>query len=194
MSKKNEKPINTRWELFCKEVIAENFNATQAAINAGFSKKTAHAKACSLMKDERIKNRISELINEKLGTSRDQLRYKVIRELSQLAFCDVTEDIQIVTKPTKIKTMNKKGEEIETEVNIQTVEIVDTAKMKHKAAIAGIKQTDKGIEIKYHSKDKSLELLGRYGALFTDKVEIESTGPEVHIYLPDNKRDPVDDN
>lgn len=40
-----------------------------------------------------------------------------------------------------------------------------------KSLFAGIKQTQNGIEIKMHPKDKALEMLGRHLKLFTDKVE-----------------------
>ncbi len=37
-------------------------NQTQAAINAGFSPKSAHVKASTMMRDERIQKRIAELM------------------------------------------------------------------------------------------------------------------------------------
>ena len=102
-----DKPINTRWEMFCKEYIACDFNATQAALNAKYSPKTACSMGNRIMKDPRIKARISELINEKLGTTRDQLRYKVIKKLDRISFADVTEDIKIVTKKVKVNELVK---------------------------------------------------------------------------------------
>lgn len=182
------RPLNVRQLKFCDEYIICEFDAGAAAENAGYSKKTAYSMGPRLLKDERIKERISDLINESLGTNRDQLRYKVIKEMASIAFADVTEDIQIVTEKSSVNVIVD-GIKHKKEIEIQVVKIADTKKMKHKAAISSIKQTDKGIEIKYHSKDRTLENLGRYGGLFTDKLEIESTGPEVHIYLPDNGRD-----
>lgn len=45
-----------------------------------------------------------------------------------------------------------------------------------KSLFAGVKVTKDGIEVKLHSKDKALELLGRHLELFKDKLEVEIKG------------------
>ena len=74
-------------ELFCQEYIID-FNATQAAIRAKYKENTAYAIGAENLRKPQIKERISELINEYLGTEKDTLRIKVIKELSDIAFGD----------------------------------------------------------------------------------------------------------
>ena len=41
---------------------------------------------------------------------------------------------------------------------------------------AGVKTTQHGVEIKTHSRDKAMELLGRHLAMFTDNVDHKNNG------------------
>lgn len=56
---------NERWEIFCQEYVV-NFNGTQAAIRAGYSKKTANRIASQNLSKLDIKNRIKELTQKKV--------------------------------------------------------------------------------------------------------------------------------
>ena len=153
--------LSDKMELFCQEYIID-FNATQAAIRAKYKEDNAYAIGAENLRKPQIKKRISELINDFLGTEKDTLRMKVIQELAIIAFSDVTQDINVVSE-----TVIRDDKEYE----IQRVEIQDTKNSNQSAAIAGIKKTDKGIEVKYHDKTKALELLGKFGALWTEKIE-----------------------
>lgn len=44
-----------------------------------------------------------------------------------------------------------------------------------RALFAGIKQTKDGVEVKFHPKDKALELIARHLGMLKDKVEVEGT-------------------
>lgn len=58
MSKKNE--LNTRQRAFA-ELFSKTGNATQSAIGAGYSKKSAEAQACALLKNPRVAEYIESL-------------------------------------------------------------------------------------------------------------------------------------
>lgn len=55
--------------------------------------------------------------------------------------------------------------------------IVDTRDLSPgaRALFAGIKQTKDGVEVKFHSKDKALELIARHLGMLKDKLEVEGT-------------------
>lgn len=181
---------NIRWELFCKEYLVTDFNATQAAINVKYSKKTAYSMGARLLTYPRVQERISDLINEDLGTTRDQLRYKVIKRISKMAFSELSEDVKVVTKEIPVTIFDEKGNPKTIHKEIKSVDIATTENMKNRDIISSIKQSDKGgIEVKYPDQLKALELLGRYGALFTDKIEIEDKTETIVFYIPENNRD-----
>ena len=56
--------MNDRQELFCEEYL-KDMNATQAAIRAGYSEKTAYSQGQRLLKNVEIKNKLQE-IREKI--------------------------------------------------------------------------------------------------------------------------------
>lgn len=45
-----------------------------------------------------------------------------------------------------------------------------------KSLYAGVKVTKDGVEVRMHSKDKAMELLGRHLGMFKDKLEVEVKG------------------
>ena len=59
--------LSTKMELFCRELLAVDFNASQAAINAGYSKKTAGAIGAENLKKPQIQERIAELMQERIS-------------------------------------------------------------------------------------------------------------------------------
>lgn len=55
--------MNSKQKLFCEEYL-KDFNATQAAIRAGYSKKTAYSQGQRMLKKVEIKNKIKEIREE----------------------------------------------------------------------------------------------------------------------------------
>lgn len=52
---------NVKWELFARAFISNYGNATQAAIDAGYSRKSAHGQGNRLRNNETVRTRIKEL-------------------------------------------------------------------------------------------------------------------------------------
>ena len=84
---------------------------------------------------------------------------RVIKELAAVAFVDVTEIASV-----------RQGV-----VRLQSTDDLTESQRK---AIAGIKETQNGVEIKFNDKLKALELLGRHLGMFKDKVEISGLAEE----------------
>ena len=101
----------------------KDWNATQAAIRAGYSPKTAKSQGQRLLTKVDVQKKIDDIIDQALGTQREQIKYRVLDELQNLAFINLSDH-------------------------------------KYKKGCP---------KIKYQDKVKALELLGKYGALFTDK-------------------------
>ncbi len=82
--------INERQKRFCEEYIACKFNGTQAAINAGYSEKTARSIAAENLTKPDIQIFLSKLIEsdkEKVGI--DISKQRTLLEIGRLAFVDV---------------------------------------------------------------------------------------------------------
>ena len=69
-------------ELFAKAYIMKKFNATEAAIQAGFSKKTARQKGCNLLEDEEV----IELIRKEKELLEEEYKGKILSAVDVLVF------------------------------------------------------------------------------------------------------------
>ena len=81
-------------EAYCQSYIKTPENQTQAAINAGFSPNTAAVKASVMMRDERIKKRIAELMEERNKRMRVSADYVLmcLVEIDQMDVLDILND------------------------------------------------------------------------------------------------------
>lgn len=66
MAKRTRK-LSPQQDLFCREYVACNFNGTQAAINAKYSRKTARVQASDLLTRPNVQARIAELKAERIA-------------------------------------------------------------------------------------------------------------------------------
>lgn len=172
---KKETEINSRQKEFCRQLIIHKWNQKQAAIAAGYSPKTAESQASRLLTNVKVNEYLNKVVEEDLGMLKAQIRHQVLSELNIISKANITNDVNVVTKEIEEPVIDKDGKPTgETEIRThQVVEINDTKLSSQSAAIASIKQDSKGaIEIKYHDKIKALDLLGKYGGLWTDKMEI----------------------
>ena len=149
---------------FVDEYLVD-FNATQAAIRAGYKAKTAHVIGAENLRKPKIAEEIARRqkdLQRRTEVSQD----RVIRELARVAFADATDFVQVETR-----IINKGDIEVPLELAVHK----ETAELSadQRAAIASIKQGANGVEIKLHDKIKALELLGRHIGLFTDKLEVK---------------------
>lgn len=88
------KPLTAMQEAYCQEYIKCPENQTQAAINAGYSHKTAAKFASQNMRDERVKKRIAELMEERNKRNRVSADYVLMRlvEIDQMDVIDILDD------------------------------------------------------------------------------------------------------
>lgn len=76
--------LNNKQQIFCHEYL-KDFNATQAAIRAGYSEKSAYSQAHDLLKKPEIRNYISQVSKQNfqaIGLSTQ----RIIAEVSAIAF------------------------------------------------------------------------------------------------------------
>lgn len=137
---------------FCEEYMID-LNATQAAIRAGYSPKTANEQAARLLANVSIQNRIAQLQAEqsrRTGVSAD----RVVRELARIAFANASDLIDPETASVKLD-----------------------ASRDDLAAVQSIKVKSFGEdglehEVKLADKLKALDLLGRHLGMFNGAGDI----------------------
>lgn len=144
---------------FCEEYLID-LNATQAAIRAGYSPKTAGQIGNRLLKNVQIRARIAAARAEqskRTGVNAD----RVIRELARIAFVNPTEVID-TDKATVLPGASKDDTAAIASVKVKTSNS-DTGKSVER-------------EIRFHDKNKALELLGRHLGMFNDKLNVTAEG------------------
>ena len=143
--------MTPKMQKFVDEYLVD-LNATQAAIRAGYSKKTAYSIGVSNLKKPEIQAALQKKQKkaaEKLEISRD----RVLKELASIGFAKATDYLTIQDGRVLIK---------------------DTAEVSPEklAALASIKEGMCGIEVKLADKVRALEMLSKYLGLF------DGTNPE----------------
>ena len=143
-----------------------DFNGKQAAIRAGYSAKTAEVTAAKLLRNAKVQAEIARRqkdLQKRTEVSQD----RVVKELARIAFANIADYLHVETQ-TRTKDDG-------TEVTYQTVVFNETQELSadQRAALAVVKQSVNGFELKLHDKIKALELLGRHIGMFTDKLEVK---------------------
>ena len=161
---------------FCDEYLID-LNATRAYKVAYPNCKkddTARANSSRLLTIANIQEYISKKQKE-IEKRTEVTQDMVIKELANVAFSNGTDFAQIVEKEYEEKIYDDEGNCIGIKPRkYKCLELTNTKDLtnQQKSAIAGIKQTANGIEIKTNDKVKALELLGRHLGIFNDKLDL----------------------
>lgn len=187
---------------FCEEYIID-LNGTQAAIRAGYASNSANEQAARMLAKDSIQEYIQQLKADR--SRRTEITAdRVLQELAAVAFAKIDDFLKVeeITHieyvPVNEPAESEDDEDSEAEssmttkpverkykvVNIYETEKVDRGKLP---AIASIKQTKDGIELKTHDKIKSLELLGRHLGMWNDKLDLSTKGESLNDKRPSAK-------
>lgn len=169
--------LTDKQKRFCEEYLID-LNATQAAIRAGYSPKTAEQTASRLLRNVKVQEYIAKRQKE-LSRSTEVTQERVIRELALIAFSNATDYARVVEKKMKIEVNGVLVDALDEDGNpimYRTVEPVLTEELTddQKRVLAVIKKGRDGLEVRPCSKEKALELLGRHLGMFKDKVELDT--------------------
>lgn len=159
--------LNDKQARFVEEYLID-LNATQAAIRAGYSAKSAEVQGCKLLRVPKIARFLAARQDERaqdVGIT----QARVLRELALLSFSDVTH-----------YEVDDQGK----------VVLTETAPKGAQRAISSIKRkifTDKDgnvtreVELRLWNKPDPLKLAGRHVGLFSDNAEPPAP-PVIHIH------------
>lgn len=155
------KPLEPRQEAFCQYYVANGFNATRAAVSAGYSENSAQEIGSQNLSKLIIQERIAELMVETVKKARKGAD-DVYEMASQIAFLDIGEVIEMDESGAYLKE-GKKLSDIPTEIRrlIQNV--------KSRITKFGVVN-----EIIFPDKLKALEMLARFNGMNKDTLTIDS--------------------
>lgn len=168
-----ENELTAKQRAFVREYLID-LNATQAAIRAGYSERSAGVEGARLLKNAKVEDAVAKAMLNRAERT-DITADRVLKELAKIGFSDIRKAVKwqsaLITEED-----NPDGGDVAVIKTIVTnqVQLVasddiddDTA-----AAIAEISQNATGgLKIKLHDKKSALVDLGRHLGLFTDKVE-----------------------
>jgi len=149
--------LNLQQQKFVAAYI-QTSNATEAALKAGYSKKTAYSQGHRLLKKSEIQQAIQQPLN-KAAEKLDLTAERVLKELAKLAFFDVRKLVDDTGRPKPLSDLDD-----------------DTAGAIVGLDVVNIGNNDSGVgeilKFKIADKKGALELSMRYLKLLTDKVEV----------------------
>lgn len=139
--------LTPKQQRFVDEYLID-LNATQAAIRAGYSPKTANRIAAENLSKPVIQAAIQQR-QKKNETKLEISQERIIRELASIAFANGADFAEVVEVAG---------------LELQTVKFKATKDLpaEKRAAIASIKSGSSGMEVKTYDKLKAMELLGKY--------------------------------
>lgn len=143
--------LTDKQKKFIDEYLVD-LNATQAAIRAGYKEKAAYRTGAENLRKPQIQEEIQKRMEERQKRT-EITQDMVLQELAAIAFARATDYVSVRDGMVQVK---------------DTDQLSDS----QIAAIAGIKETQNGIEVKLGSKEKTLELLGRHLGMWNDKLDM----------------------
>jgi len=146
--------FSNRMEQFCREYLID-FNATQAAIRAGYSIDTAYSIGSENLKKPDIIQRLAELRKE-IDERNDDLSQKIIDELKKVGFANIQDFINPGNEPKDFTQIDREQASAIAGIKKSVTEFGDDQ-------AGGTKTT---VEFKLHDKLTAIEKLGRYVGLF----------------------------
>ena len=167
--------LTAKQKRFCDEYLID-LNATQAAIRAGYSEKTATAQAARLLTNVNVQIYIQERKQDRVERT-EITQDMVLRELAIIAFSNaadyasvVEEDVMVEHDGGQFPLLDADGNP----VKYRTVKPVLTEELteNQKKALAVIKKGRDGFEVKPYDKVRALELLGKHLGMWQEKVEV----------------------
>lgn len=159
--------LTDKQQRFVEEYLVD-LNATQAAIRAGYSQRTAAEQGCQLLGKKHVAEAIAaarQALSEKVGLKAE----RVVEEIRRIAFANIT-DVMSWGEAVAVK-------DAETgEVTVaQGIALVPSYELPEHAqgAIAEVRQTREGLALKMHSKVEALDKLARHlGVYAAEKHEL----------------------
>jgi phage terminase small subunit len=158
---------------FCEEYI-KDLNGTQAAIRAGYSKKTAKEKASQLLTKVNVQDYLFQL-KKGLSDKNEGLAQQVIDELKKIGFCNIQD---FISDGNEIKDLTKISRD-----KAAAVESIKktTTELNGGENSSGSKTS---IQFKLYDKLSALEKIGRHLGIF--ELDNQQKAATINVNITDD--------
>ncbi len=184
--------LTTQRREFVEQLLVHGFNATAAAIAAGYSAKSARGTAHKLLKDDRVMAAINRRAGDRLRDVELNAR-NVLQGLSALAFFDISQVVSWDEDGIRVRPSSELPAHLTyaiKKIKETKFETVD----KH-GDVTSVRTT---LEFEAHDKVKPLELVTKYvaelmeamraaGDILPERRDVQPFGPEVEIETDDDR-------
>lgn len=168
--------LTEKQQRFVDEYLID-LNATQAAIRAGYSEKTARKIGNENLTKLDIQKQLEKRMKEREKRT-EITQDRVLKELAAIGFAKTSDYAKIIEKPAiftteegqQIPLLDKDGTPLM--IPDAKLELTENLTEEQVSTLAGIKHGKYGIEVAQCDKVRALELLGRHLGMFKDKVEL----------------------
>ena len=150
-----KRKLTPKQELFCLEYVVD-FNATQAAIRAGYSKRSAESIGLENLGKPMIAERIKEL-RKPIEQKPKDMRQRIIDELAAIAFSNASDFYE------EIPILDDEGEPTGKTYRQMKADVLDSPNI---AAIQSFEPGAYGAKPKMADKQKALDMLARHLGLY----------------------------
>lgn len=166
--------LSEKQKAFVREYLTD-FNASRAAIAAGYSPKSAREQASKLLTKDNVRDAISQITGER-SEKNEGLADRIINELKAIAFSDISDYFHIQEDGTLQAKMFE-------EIPKGATKAVKKIKQKVVREPSPFPDTEPTVtiytELELYDKLKANELLGRHIGMFNDKKqEVPEAGPD----------------
>jgi phage terminase small subunit len=162
--------LTDKQRLFCVHYL-KNFNATQAAIKAGYASDSAHVEGSRLLRHAKVGEYIKEIKADMTNTLfLDAM--DVLRKYAEIAFADITDFVSFGTN--EVSEVNQiTGEPLLDDDGNQVTRTYNYVDFKSSSEVDGtiiteVKQGREGVSIKLADKMRALDILTKYFDLIPD--------------------------
>lgn len=183
--------LTAKQRRFVEEYLVD-LNATQAAVRAGYSQKTAGQIGGENLEKPEIAAAIQDAQarrSERTEITQDM----VLRELAKIGFADIRKVVR--WSNTELQTAETEDGPITVPYHGLMLTSADEIDDDTAAAISEISQGKEGLKVKFHDKKGALVDIGRHLGMFKDRLEhsgpdggpISVTPTLIELVAPDGK-------
>lgn len=179
--------LTAKQECFVAEYLID-LNATQAAIRAGYSEKTAYSMGQRLLKNVEVQAALQEA-QAKRSERTEITQDRVLQELARIGFADIRKAVAWGRSPIDTEA----AEADPNSLGIYPVELKPSSEVDGDtaAAISEVSLTAQGVKLKMHDKLAALDKLARHLGMLNGSGAGDDDAPSLTINI--NASPPVGD-